>query len=352
MKSRGQTRTFSRQPGIGRTATGTLRLVLLALILAAVSGLPAHAGPIHKEVGPPDGETVLGAQSRPAPYRRGGPRQSAIAGQAMTEFLIRGSRLAGDGPTGFFGDRTSLGRDLAPGGLALGASENDTVLGADRLADEATRDVLQLRDSMNSLGNAAEISLWRDSSPLKSRRQALLEAIYSIDDPTLRAAVRSITRPGVDERGRISFSPFGLRSFDLLNQITATGKLRTGGGQAQNGAPARPENPRPGRDELANGTGDSSGAIIALFGLAVAVVNTLMNPAILVPLVIAAVLWGFYKLKRRGKRRRRRRKSLFKPPGVTARASRGDRSRKPRVSKRNTRRRKFNIHHGQKRTPR
>lgn len=345
-------RMFSRPPEIGRTAAGLFPLALAALIVTAVSGLPAQAGPIHKEVAPPDGETALGAQSRPVPYRGGGPRQSAIAGQAMTEFLIRGSRLAGDRATGFYADRTSQGRVLAPGGLALGAIENDTVLGADRLADETTRDILQLHDSMNSVGDTAGISLWRDAASLKPRRQALLEAIYSIDDPTFRAAVRSITRPGVDQRGQISFSPFGLRSFNLLKEITGGGTPKITGGQTGNGASVRPEGPGPDRDEPAESSGDSSRAIIALFGLAVVVINTLMNPVIVGLLTFAVVLWGVYKLTRRKKRRRRRRKSLFKPRGVEARASRGHRFDKPRVRKRRKHRRKFNIHRGRARAPR
>ena len=352
MKSSGQTRIFSRQPEIGRTAAGAFFFVLVALIVTAVPSLPVHAGPIHKEVGPADSETVLGAQSRPAPYRRGGPRQSAVAGQAMTEFLIRGSRLAGDGGAGFFGDRTSLGRVLAPGGLALGAAENDSILGADRLAEETMQDVLQLHDSMNSFGDTAEMSLWPDASSLKSRRQALLEAIYSIDDPTLRAAVRAITRPGVDERGRISFSPFGLRTFNLLNQITDAGRPKIRDGKVGNGASAGPASPGPDGDQLAESSGDSSRAIISLFGLVVAIINTLMNPVIVGLLAFAAVLWGLYKLTRPKKRRRGRRKSPFKPHGVEARASRGRGFSKPRVRKRRARRRKFNIHHGRARAPR
>lgn len=339
MKTRDQTRIFSRRPEIGRTAAGILSFVLVALVVAAFPGLPAHAGPIHKEVAPPDGEPVPGARSRPVPNQGGGQIQSAIAGQAMTEFLIRGSSRPGDGATGFFGDRTSLGRVLAPGGLALGAGENDSILGADRLAEETTRNILQLHDSMNSAGDTAGISLWRDAASLKSRRQALLEAIYSIDDPSLRAAVRSITRPGVDERGRISFSPFGLRTFNLLNQVTDTGKPKIRGRQAENGASVRPESPRPGRDQLTENSGDSSGAVIALFALAVAIVNTVMNPVTLGLLTFAAVLWGLYKLTRRKKRRR----SLFKPPGVEASASRSHRFSKPRVRKRRTRRRKFKV---------
>ncbi len=343
---------FSRQPEIGRTAVGAFFFVLVALIVTAVPSLPVHAGPIHKEVGPPNGETVLDAQSRPASYRGGGPRQSAVAGQAMTEFLIRGSRLAGDGGAGFFGDRTSLGRVSPPDGLALGASENDTILGADRLAEETTRDVLQLHDSMNSLGDTAELSLWRNTSSLKSRRQALLEAIYSIDDPTLRTAVRAITRPGVDERGRISFSPFGLRTFNLLNQITDTGKPKIRGRQAQSGASFRPESPGPDGDQLAESSGDSSRAIIGLFAVAVVIVNILMNPVIVGLLIFATVLWGLYKMTRRKTRRRRRRKSLFRLPGVEARARHSTRFSKPRVKRRRKHRRKFIVHHRRTRVPR